>query len=53
MDLDDMPIGRVLTRREALAFLGASGALLFFGCSIPPPQPCRAMETRPAWCGPS
>jgi protocatechuate 3,4-dioxygenase beta subunit len=33
MDLDDLPIGRVLTRREALAFLGASGALLFLGCS--------------------
>jgi protocatechuate 3,4-dioxygenase beta subunit len=33
MDLDDVPIGKVLTRREALAFLGATGALLFFGCS--------------------
>jgi protocatechuate 3,4-dioxygenase beta subunit len=33
MDLDDIPIGRVLTRREALAFLGATGAVLFFGCS--------------------
>jgi protocatechuate 3,4-dioxygenase beta subunit len=33
MDLDDIPVGRVLTRREALAFLGATGALLFFGCS--------------------
>ncbi|MFL5492258.1 MAG: hypothetical protein ACJ8AV_12610 [Gemmatimonadales bacterium] len=33
MDLDDIPIGRVLNRREALAFLGATGALLFFGCS--------------------
>jgi protocatechuate 3,4-dioxygenase beta subunit len=33
MDLDDIPIGKVLTRREALAFLGATGALLFFGCS--------------------
>jgi protocatechuate 3,4-dioxygenase beta subunit len=33
MDLDDIPIGKVLSRREALAFLGASGALLFFGCS--------------------
>ncbi|HEV7366667.1 MAG TPA: intradiol ring-cleavage dioxygenase [Gemmatimonadales bacterium] len=33
MDLDDIPIGKVLTRREALAFLGASGAYLFFGCS--------------------
>src|SRR5256885_2212479 len=33
MDLDDIPVGKVVTRREALAFLGASGALLFFGCS--------------------
>jgi protocatechuate 3,4-dioxygenase beta subunit len=33
MDLDDIPVGRVLTRREALAFLGATGALLFLGCS--------------------
>jgi protocatechuate 3,4-dioxygenase beta subunit len=28
MDQDDAPIGRVLTRREALALLGASGAAL-------------------------
>jgi protocatechuate 3,4-dioxygenase beta subunit len=33
MDIDDIPIGRVLTRREALAFLGATGALFFLGCS--------------------
>jgi protocatechuate 3,4-dioxygenase beta subunit len=33
MDLDDIPVGRVLNRREALAFLGATGALFFFGCS--------------------
>jgi protocatechuate 3,4-dioxygenase beta subunit len=33
MDIDDIPIGRVLTRREALAFLGATGALLFLGCT--------------------
>lgn len=33
MDFDDIPIGRVLTRREALAFLGATGALVFLGCS--------------------
>jgi len=33
MDIDDVPIGRVLSRREALAFLGATGALLFLGCS--------------------
>ena len=28
MDIDDIPIGRVLSRREALAFLGATGAPL-------------------------
>src|SRR5688572_2141391 len=33
MDLDDIPVGRVLTRREALAVLGAAGAMLFLGCS--------------------
>jgi protocatechuate 3,4-dioxygenase beta subunit len=33
MDIDDIPIGRMLSRREALAFLGATGALLFLGCS--------------------
>jgi protocatechuate 3,4-dioxygenase beta subunit len=29
---DDRPIGRVLTRREALAVLGAGGVTLLFGC---------------------
>jgi protocatechuate 3,4-dioxygenase beta subunit len=33
MDLDDLPVGRVLTRRETLALLGSAGALLFLGCS--------------------
>jgi protocatechuate 3,4-dioxygenase beta subunit len=33
MDLDDLPIGRVLSRREALAVLGATGALLLLGCA--------------------
>lgn len=33
MDLDDLPVGRVLTRREALAVLGATGALLLLGCA--------------------
>jgi protocatechuate 3,4-dioxygenase beta subunit len=32
MDEDDRPIGRVLTRREALTLLGASGVTLLFGC---------------------
>jgi protocatechuate 3,4-dioxygenase beta subunit len=34
MDLDDLPIGRVLTRREALAVLGSSGGLLLLGGSV-------------------
>src|SRR5512132_831287 len=33
MDLDDLPIGRVLTRREALALLGSTGTLVFLVCS--------------------
>ena len=33
MDLDDLPIGRVLTRREALALLGSTGTVLLLGCS--------------------
>jgi protocatechuate 3,4-dioxygenase beta subunit len=33
MDNDDLPIGRVLSRREAIAFLGATGALILLGCS--------------------
>jgi protocatechuate 3,4-dioxygenase beta subunit len=31
MDLDDLPIGRVLTRREALTLLGSTGSLLLLG----------------------
>jgi protocatechuate 3,4-dioxygenase beta subunit len=33
MELDDLPIGRVLTRREALALMGSTGTLLFLGHS--------------------
>jgi protocatechuate 3,4-dioxygenase beta subunit len=33
MDLDDLPMGRVLTRREALALLGTTGTLVLLGCS--------------------
>jgi protocatechuate 3,4-dioxygenase beta subunit len=33
MDLDDLPIGRVLTRREALALLGSTGTVLLLGSS--------------------
>ena len=31
MDLDDLPVGRVLTRREVLALMGATGTLLLMG----------------------
>lgn len=33
MDLDDLPMGRVLTRREALALLGSTGTVALLGCS--------------------
>jgi protocatechuate 3,4-dioxygenase beta subunit len=33
MDNDDIQVGRVLSRREALALLGAAGASVFFGCT--------------------
>jgi len=32
MDHDDLPVGRVLSRREVVALLGASGAALLAGC---------------------
>ena len=34
MDNDDSPIGRILTRREALTLLGASGAALLMGSTF-------------------
>jgi protocatechuate 3,4-dioxygenase beta subunit len=49
MDLDDLPIGRVLTRREALTLLGSTGTILLLGGSraaanparkVPPRHPC-------------
>ena len=36
MDNDDTPIGRVLSRREALILLGASGAMLATGAAFRP-----------------
>jgi protocatechuate 3,4-dioxygenase beta subunit len=33
MDADDLPVGRVLTRREALVLLGSTGTLLLLGTS--------------------
>lgn len=35
MDNDDKPVGRLLTRREALALLGGGSAALFAGLSLP------------------
>jgi protocatechuate 3,4-dioxygenase beta subunit len=32
MDNDDLPVGRILSRREALALLGAAGAALLAAC---------------------
>lgn len=32
MDKDDAPVGRVLSRREAIAFLGAAGIAAIVGC---------------------
>jgi protocatechuate 3,4-dioxygenase beta subunit len=46
MDLDDLPIGRVLTRREALALLGSTGALVALGCS-PSGASTRAVGSSP------
>jgi protocatechuate 3,4-dioxygenase beta subunit len=38
MDLDDRPIGRVLTRREALTLLGSTGTLVLLGWSSSSPS---------------
>ena len=43
MDNDDLPVGRILSRREALALLGAAGATLLIGCG--PAQPGAAAPT--------
>jgi protocatechuate 3,4-dioxygenase beta subunit len=51
MDLDDLPIGRVLTRREALAVLGSTGTLLFLGSrsgAASPGRPRNPCVVRPA-----
>ena len=45
MDIDDLPIGRVLTRREALALLGSTGSLLVLGCSPSSGATSRASTT--------
>lgn len=33
LDNDDLPVGRILSRREVLALFGAAGAALLVGCS--------------------
>ncbi|HEY3011915.1 MAG TPA: intradiol ring-cleavage dioxygenase [Gemmatimonadales bacterium] len=45
MDLDDLPIGRVLSRRDALALLGSTGTLLLLGCSRSSAGTARATRT--------
>ncbi len=34
MDNDDLPVGRVLSRREVLTLLGTTGAAVLVGCSV-------------------
>jgi protocatechuate 3,4-dioxygenase beta subunit len=46
MDPDDIPTGRVLTRREALALLGSTGALLLLGSSHSTPGTSVANRAR-------
>ena len=42
MDNDDLPVGRVLSRREALTVLGSAGALVLLGSSpLAPATPVR------------
>lgn len=47
-DNDDAPIGRVLSRREILALLGASGAALAVSCVTPSSSPSSAVGTAAA-----
>lgn len=35
LDNDDMPVGRILSRREALMLLGLTGASLLAACAVP------------------
>lgn len=46
---DDLPVGRILTRREALALLGVSGATLLAACTVPAAGPTApATATQPS-----
>jgi protocatechuate 3,4-dioxygenase beta subunit len=47
MDLDDLPVGRVLTRREALALLGSTGSLLLLRSS--PASAARSRGDQPRY----
>lgn len=46
MDNDDLPVGRILTRREVLALFGAAGVSLLAGCA--PSAPTGAQPTTAA-----
>jgi protocatechuate 3,4-dioxygenase beta subunit len=48
MDSDDTPVGRLLNRREVLALLGASGAMLATGASFGDPRPRPGARSVPA-----
>jgi protocatechuate 3,4-dioxygenase beta subunit len=48
-DNDDLPVGRVLTRREVLALLGVTGASLLAACTVPAVAPAAtATATQPS-----
>jgi protocatechuate 3,4-dioxygenase beta subunit len=47
MDLDDLPLGRVLTRREALTLLGSAGTVLLLGGSRSDSNPPNARPRHP------
>jgi protocatechuate 3,4-dioxygenase beta subunit len=47
MDFDDLPVGRVLTRREALTLLGSTGTLALLGCSS---SDAKSQATRSSPC---
>ena len=47
MDHDDIPIGRLLSRREALALLGAGGTALLLGCRASADAPAPRASASP------
>jgi protocatechuate 3,4-dioxygenase beta subunit len=53
MDNDDAPLGRVLTRREVLALMGAAGVMLLTGCTparVPRSETASSGETTDTLC---